>query len=228
MRFQGSDGCLCWWWWCGLCFWVTKWGRYDGVMAPFLRKVTTASGASAVQIVEKIDRKNRVIEHLGSAHTDAELAVLLEVGRQKLHEGQPALDLGFAYRTATAPAVVGASSSRILTTTIRDAFTALGFDQAVDEAFFQLVLAKIVEQTSMVDSTRVLTAIGVNAVHRSTMKRALARCAGRDYRDIIAKACFTHSVATTGLSLILYDVTTLLCRHRHNKGPFVIKGVGGL
>ena len=39
-------------------------------MAPFLRKVTTESGATAVQIVEKVDRKNRVIEHLGSAHTD--------------------------------------------------------------------------------------------------------------------------------------------------------------
>jgi len=97
-------------------------------MAPFLRKVTTASGATAVQIVEKIDRKNRVIEHLGSAHTDAELAALLEVGRQKIHEGQPELDLDFADRTTIAPAIVGASYSRILTTTIRDAFTALGFD----------------------------------------------------------------------------------------------------
>jgi len=161
------------------------------VVAPFLRKVATASGATAVQIVEKIDRKNRVIEHLGSAHTDAELAVLLEVGRQKLHEGQPELDLGFADRTTVASAIVGASSSRILTTTVRDAFTALGFDQVVDEAFFQLVLARIVEPTSVRDTARVLESIGVAPVHRNTLMNAITRCAGRDYRDTIAKACFT-------------------------------------
>jgi len=63
---------------------------------PFLRKVTTASGATAVQIVEKIDRQNRVIEHLGSAHSDTELKVLLEVGRRKLNGGQDELDLGLS------------------------------------------------------------------------------------------------------------------------------------
>lgn len=40
-------------------------------MGPFLRKVKTASGATAVQIVVKEGRKNRIIEHLGSAHDEA-------------------------------------------------------------------------------------------------------------------------------------------------------------
>ena len=61
-------------------------------MPPFLRKVKTASGATAVQIVEKVGRQNRVIEHLGSAHTPGELAVLTEAGRKKLHEDQMELD----------------------------------------------------------------------------------------------------------------------------------------
>lgn len=178
-------------------------------MAPFLRKVTTASGATAVQIVEKIDRKNKVIEHLGSAHSDGELAVLMEVGRQKLRAGQGELDLGLDGHTVTAPAVVSGSSSRLLTTTIRGAFNVLGFDRVDDEAFFQLVLARIVEPTSMVDSGRVLRDIGLSPVHLSTMKRALGRCASRDYRDLVATACFTYSSVNTGLSLLLYDVTTL-------------------
>jgi len=37
----------------------------------------------------------------------------------------------------------------------------------------------------------------------------LQRAQQRDYRGRIAQACFDHSVATTGLSLLLYDVTTL-------------------
>ena len=51
-------------------------------MSPFLRRVRTASGATAVQIVEKQGRVNRVVKHLGSARDEASLKVLLEKGRQ--------------------------------------------------------------------------------------------------------------------------------------------------
>ena len=36
-----------------------------GVVSPFLRKVKTASGATAVQIAVKEGRRDKVIEHLG-------------------------------------------------------------------------------------------------------------------------------------------------------------------
>lgn len=48
-------------------------------MSPFLRKVKTASGAVAVQIVEKGHGQRRIVGHLGSAHNEAELAALVEV-----------------------------------------------------------------------------------------------------------------------------------------------------
>ena len=44
-------------------------------MAPFVRKVRTSSGATAVQIVEKAAGVRRIVEHLGSAHDEVELAV---------------------------------------------------------------------------------------------------------------------------------------------------------
>ena len=44
----------------------------------FARKVRTASGAIAVQIVRKDGRSDYVVlDHVGSAHTDAELELLL-------------------------------------------------------------------------------------------------------------------------------------------------------
>ena len=46
-------------------------------MSPFLRKVKTASGATAVQLVEKRGGVRKILEHLGSAHTEAELAALM-------------------------------------------------------------------------------------------------------------------------------------------------------
>ena len=62
-------------------------------MSPFLRKVKTASGAMAVQIAVKEGRRDKVIEHLGSAHTQAELAALMEIGRRRIAPDQLALDL---------------------------------------------------------------------------------------------------------------------------------------
>ena len=45
-----------------------------------MRKVKTASGATAVQIAERRGGRDHVLEHLGSAHTDVELTALLQVG----------------------------------------------------------------------------------------------------------------------------------------------------
>ncbi len=59
----------------------------------FVRKVKTASGATAVQIAERVGGRDKVLEHLGSAHTDAELTALLVTARDRLHPGQGELDL---------------------------------------------------------------------------------------------------------------------------------------
>ena len=42
-----------------------------------MRRVKTASGATAVQIVEKRGGVRRILAHLGSAHDELELAVLM-------------------------------------------------------------------------------------------------------------------------------------------------------
>lgn len=60
-----------------------------------MRKVKTASGATAVQIAERRGGRDHVLEHLGSAHTDVELTALLQVGRERLHPGQDMLDVEF-------------------------------------------------------------------------------------------------------------------------------------
>jgi hypothetical protein len=64
------------------------------VVSRFVRKVRTSSGAVAVQIVTRRGRQIEQVEHLGSAHTDAELALLLSAARERLSPGQDALDLG--------------------------------------------------------------------------------------------------------------------------------------
>ena len=46
-------------------------------MGLFVRKMKTASGATAVQLAEKRRGVRTIIEHIGSAHTEAEVAALV-------------------------------------------------------------------------------------------------------------------------------------------------------
>jgi len=175
--------------------------------------VKTRSGATAVQIVEKRHGQRVIVEHLGSAHTDAELAALMRAGHDKLHAGPPAFELGIDPHGAPvgAVAVVAGTRSKLLMDAIRASWGRLGFTVIDDEAFFQLVAARLVEPTSKRDSIRVINQLGMHAFHENTYYAALRRCMAGDYREQIAKACFTHVWTDAGgdISLLLYDVTTL-------------------
>jgi len=174
----------------------------------FVRKVKTASGATAVQIAERAGGRDRVLEHLGSAHTSAELAALVETARGRLYPGQGELDLSDGSVPA-GHAVITAKSSAVLWQVLTDAYSRLGFDVVADAAFRQLVLARIVEPTSKADSLRVLDEIGVEHPSLRTMFRTLKRAATGGYRDQVASACFAHAGSSGDVSLCLYDVTTL-------------------
>ena len=59
-----------------------------------VRTVKTASGATAGQMVHSTRRGSRDIEHLRSAHDEAELEALKAAARQRLAQDQLELDLG--------------------------------------------------------------------------------------------------------------------------------------
>jgi hypothetical protein len=178
----------------------------------FVRRVKTASGATAVQIVHKRGRDVVGIDHIGSANDDAALALLLHAARERRHAGQQALELDLD--TAPAPdrsgrPVVEATGSLILWDALSSVYDALGFSAVRDEAFRALVLGRIIEPTSKVDTVRVLTEVGVPAPSRATSQRCLQRIVERDYRDTVSNACYTHATRGGGLALVLYDLTTL-------------------
>src|ERR1700720_1138199 len=60
----------------------------------YVRKVRTASGAVAVQVVRKHRGQREVLAHIGSAHTDAELGIPLGGARALAAGEQGALDFG--------------------------------------------------------------------------------------------------------------------------------------
>src|SRR5699024_333114 len=99
---------------------------YTALVGLFVRKVKTASGATAVQIAHTKRGVQTIVEHVGSAHDEAQLATLVSVAIQKISGGQLMLDFDDldANRAISAPTVTG-SWARVLWQTLEDAFNRL-------------------------------------------------------------------------------------------------------
>nr|WP_010541257.1 hypothetical protein [Dietzia alimentaria] len=171
-----------------------------------------------MQIWEKIRGRRQLVAHIGSAHTPGELAALIEIAKQRIHADQHELDLGLEDAAsavidlpARSAAVAKRSSSRILWQGLAGSYERLGFNVVADPVFRDLVLARLVEPTSKLDSVRVLERLGLDAPHVNTLYNCLGRVVARDYRSKIATACWHHVTAANGpgVALILYDLTTL-------------------
>ena len=165
----------------------------------FVRKVRTASGVVAVQVVARRGRQVERVERVGSP-TDTELALLLAAVRERLSLGHGVLDLGdlpvvparmdevadwtggpeLPAQPAT-PAVSGrpaavcaggrvaGTSADLLWEVLTSAYARLGFDVPGDDGFRAMVLARIVEPTSKAEVVRVLDEIGAPAVGLRTL-----------------------------------------------------------
>jgi hypothetical protein len=192
-----------------------------------------------VQIAEYRDGRQRIVQHIGSAHTEGELGVLMDRAEELLGDpGQGVFDLGVeAVRPAVplristphgelwpepqspadrvGPGRVTSTDSRVLFEALAGVYSDLGFDVVADAVFRDLVIARIAEPTSMLDAGRVLVDLGQRRASYRTMQRSLARAAADDYRSKIATACFTHAGLHGDLTLVLYDVTTLYFEAEH-------------
>lgn len=171
----------------------------------YIRKVKTKSGATAVQVVTKAYGRITDLVHIGSAHTPAQLDTLMALAKNRLHQNQPAL---FPEPREEFKLQLKESSSRLLWQVLLDQYQRLGFGQLGDEVFASLVLARLVEPVSKLDSLRVLLDLGIKPVAKNRLYRCLFRAAGKNYRETISRACFRQA-AKEDLSLVLYDVTTL-------------------
>jgi hypothetical protein len=177
----------------------------------YVRTVRTGSGATAVQIVYSSRRGSLDIEHIGSAHDDAELAALKAVAQQRLAAGQGVLELGTGYGAGPGdPLPITSTRMSHLLDSLAQAWQALGLAAAArgDAVFFGLVAARIIEPVSKLDSLRVLAEAGAAAPSYATLKRRLPAYAKGGFRARLSAACAAHARLGPA-TLVLYDVSTL-------------------
>jgi len=179
-------------------------------VSPYVRTVKTSSGATAVQIVYSSHRGSRDIEHLGSAHSGAEVELLKAAARQRLAAGQGEFGLCLGVGAPGGPLPVTSSRMAHVWDALAHAYRVLGLDEAAggDAVFAQLVLARIIEPTSKLDSARVLDEAGVSAPSYRTLLRRLPAYAKQAWRQRLSAACARHA-GLGPASLVLYDVSTL-------------------
>lgn len=171
----------------------------------YIRKVRTGSGATAVQIVSKERGKIVKLTHIGSAHTQEELEVLITIANQNLYSDQLELFTKYPSRMQMG---IRKTYSGLLWETLRKEYDKIGFTKLGDEIFEALCLARIVESTSKIDSLRVLTDLGYDPPNKNKLYRSLAKTVEEGYRETICEACFEY-IHGEKLRLVLYDVTSL-------------------
>jgi len=175
-----------------------------------MRTVRTTSGATAVQVVWSSRRGSRQIEHLGSAHDEAELEALKAAAQQRIAAGQIELGLGLDGPGPAGPLPITASRMSHLVDALERGYRVLGFEDAADrdDVFRGLVLARIIEPSSKLDSLRVLEEAGVAPGSYRTLKRRLPAYAEEAWRQGLSEACAAHARLGPA-SLVLCDVSAL-------------------
>lgn len=178
-------------------------------VSPYVRTVKTASGATAVQVVWSNRLGSRRMDHIGSAHTPEDVEILKAGAQQRLTEGQDELDFGGGPPRGRALTIRG-SRAEHLWEALSAGYRAVGLESAsgADAVFKQLVLARIIEPTSKLDSIRVLDEVGIKPPSYRTIERRLPIYAKDPWRRQLA-AGFASHVGLGPATLVLYDVTTL-------------------
>lgn len=193
-------------------------------------------------MAEWVGGKRRIVRHVGSAHDEAGLGLLMgEARRLLVGDSQGELDLGFEAPVGYAPVLGPASAalvgvpgpkrgrpvraprvvrtfSRVLYEALAGVYASLGFDQLGDDVFRDLVIARVVEPASLSATDRVLAGLGRRSASLSTRKRTLKRCWDGRYRGQLARLCFAHASSEGDLSLVLYDLTTLRTQAEREDG----------
>lgn len=81
----------------------------------WVRRVRTASGATAVQIARSVAGRREIVCHVGSAHDEAELGMLLALAWRMLdNDAQPELDLGMSPPDAAKVALLAGPATALV------------------------------------------------------------------------------------------------------------------
>ena len=178
-----------------------------------VRKTKTASGATAVQVVRNIGKRREVLRHIGSAHDEQTLEMLLSEAEHyaELHRIQPSL---FA-QDQPAPPIVNLDQTTLIAVTHRFAREALRACGRLcklgwlEDIYLDLALMRIIEPASKIQTLELLEEYFSVRYAPRTMRRRLNELLEHQEQIELSAIQTAREAFNEPFNLVLYDVTTL-------------------
>lgn len=178
-----------------------------------VRKTKTASGAIAVQVVRNVGKRREIVRHIGSAHDEQSLAMLLSEAElyAESHRVQPSL---FAQELVPAP-IVNLDETTLIAVThhfARDALLACGRLCRLGwlpDLYLDLALMRIIGPASKIHTLELLEEHFDVRYARRTMVRRLEELPTHQKAIELAAIETASEDFKEPFNLVLYDVTTL-------------------
>lgn len=178
-----------------------------------IRKTKTASGATAVQVVRYTHDRIEILKHMGSARDEAGVAELVHAA-QRWYLDNPGEDtLLAALHTETSLVQEGTeflgAKHGLAYETLRKIAGHCGLHVLADDMLMDLAIIRLVEPTSKLRSLALLTEYFDIHHARSTFYSRLKEMLERKHDVEQLAVSYAQNSLKDGLSLVLYDVTTL-------------------
>lgn len=181
----------------------------------FIRKKPNPSGSISIQVIQKVNNRNKILKILGSATTQQEIEKLVNLARQEIERlsAQPKLFVSESDAAIEqAFAVLNNANIRTLGPEIifGRIYDFIGFGAIDEDLFRHLVIARLVFPLSKLKTVDYLyryqgTSLDIDAVYRFLDKL------NDKLKPQVEQIAFAHTkrVLNDNISVVFYDMTTL-------------------
>ena len=182
----------------------------------FIRKKRNASGSQSVQVIQKVNRRYKVVKTIGSATTWQEIEKLENLAKQEIEllSGDQQKLFGFDNDTLIEKAFSALNNANIKTVgpeiIFGKIYDYIGFNAIEDEYFRHLVIARLAFPLSKLKTIDYLYRYQGKTLDIDAIYRFLDKLNDK-LKPLVEQIAFAHTlkVLQNNISVVFYDMTTL-------------------
>ena len=179
----------------------------------FARKINHKSGVTYIQVVEKDNKKYKVLKSFGGSAKENEIEELLSAARQWIREQRGIVELNFSNEPRVVEEVLDLITGHKLAgidLVLGKIFNEIGFNQIEDPLFKHLVLYRLVFPTSKLKTTEYLSRFSNEKYSEDEIYRYMDKLY-ISQKERVQQISFTHtqSILSVKMKVVFYDVTTV-------------------
>lgn len=181
----------------------------------FYRAKKNKSGSISIQIIEKIDGKNKVIYTVGSSSQSSEIEILKQKAQEYIYhyQGQQTIKLFENEEDSWFDTIFKQINNLYLLgpeLLLGKIFDQIGFNQIQDELFKDLVIGRIIYPSSKLKTVRYLESYSQKQYDVYQVYRYLDKLYNTQ-KTIVEEISYRHTkeILPDQQSILFYDVTTL-------------------